>query len=412
MKYMSLENFKRNSNGNLEKVETEYKNRIDNYASINTTLFPNLMYKGEYKTSEFPIYFMNLPKISVKIEQINNNSKNISSLAKKLTEIAKRQYFFETLRNEIKSTNDIEGVRSTKKEIDHAIKNVDSDSNDVRLKSTVKMYLDVFDGKELPITDVQDILNIYHNLLENEIKKENKLDGEYFRNSPVYIQGGNVDRKVHVAPLNEREILKRIKEWISFVNDDEVPFLIKAMIGHFFFENTHPFYDGNGRTGRYILSMYLSRKLDEFTGISFSQIVQTNKSTYYKAFEEAGAFENRAELTFFVDKMLKLVIKSQNLIIDSLTFRIDKFNGSIKKINKHYGDNSPESYILFLLAQSKMFNDSDDVGLLDKTILSLAKTSPFSVRKIKDTIEKLENEKRLIKIKSNPKQHIISDIFL
>ncbi|WP_420222828.1 Fic family protein [Pediococcus acidilactici] len=168
---------------------------------------------------------------------------------------------------------------------------------------------------------------------------------------------------MHIAPVGEDELKKRMTEWVRFINDDDTPFMIKALVGHYFFENTHPFYDGNGRTGRYILSMYLSRKLDKYTGISFSQAVHATKSKYYKAFKKTGDHENRAEGTFFVKDLLDLISQSQNTIIETLENRIDNFKKVIQEINKQYSRDMPENYVLFLLAQSRLFNDSIETGL-------------------------------------------------
>ena len=84
---------------------------------------------------------------------------------------------------------------------------------------------------------------------------------------------------------------------------------MKASISHFFFEYIHPFYDGNGRFGRYLLSLYLARKLDNLTAFSVSYSISRNLDDYYKSFVEVEDVTNYGEITFFVENILKTIKK-------------------------------------------------------------------------------------------------------
>ena len=98
---------------------------------------------------------------------------------------------------------------------------------------------------------------------------------------------------------------------ISFRNTLSVDPVFKAIITHFMFENTHPFNDGNGRFGRYLLASDLAQSLDELTGLSISTEISKNVRKYYKAFRETSRPSNRAEATLFVQDMLAIIIAAQ-----------------------------------------------------------------------------------------------------
>ena len=65
----------------------------------------------------------------------------------------------------------------------------------------------------------------------------------------------------------------------------DIPELYAAALCHFLFGYIHPFFDGNGRTGRYLLALQLSRPLSQPTVLSLSRVIAENKATYYRAFD-------------------------------------------------------------------------------------------------------------------------------
>ena len=68
---------------------------------------------------------------------------------------------------------------------------------------------------------------------------------------------------VHTPPQDENEIRSLLADLERFVNDNSfcaVDPLIKMAIAHHQFESIHPFYDGNGRAGRILNSLYLVAK--------------------------------------------------------------------------------------------------------------------------------------------------------
>ena len=128
-----------------------------------------------------------------------------------------------------------------------------------------------------------EILTINHILKIQEILEGNKAG---FRKLPgTTIKNMSTGKVVYTPPQDHQEITSLMTELIGVVNDDELcdydP-LIKMAIIHFQFESIHPFYDGNGRTGRIINILYLViKRLLDIPVLYLSRYIIQNKPEYY-----------------------------------------------------------------------------------------------------------------------------------
>ena len=87
---------------------------------------------------------------------------------------------------------------------------------------------------------------------------------------------------IYTPPQEEKEIRDYINE-----NEDEVDPLIKMALIHYQFESIHPFYDGNGRTGRILNVLYLVlNNLLDSPILYLSNYINKSKDQYYKLFTE------------------------------------------------------------------------------------------------------------------------------
>ena len=93
--------------------------------------------------------------------------------------------------------------------------------------------------------------------------------------------------------------------------DQKQPALVNAFASHFMLEHTHPFYDGNGRFGRFLLALSLQMILSAPTALSLSAEVMRQKRKYYKAFLQVEDPMNKGEITFFVLDMLEMLLAAQ-----------------------------------------------------------------------------------------------------
>ncbi|MGL2992694.1 Fic family protein [Flavobacterium sp. TSSA_36] len=112
-----------------------------------------------------------------------------------------------------------------------------------------------------------------------------------FRKLPgTELKNGQTGEVVYTPPQVHEEIVNLMRNLEIFINDDELTDLdplIKMAIIHHQFESIHPFYDGNGRTGRIINILYLVKEdLLHLPILYLSRYINQNKANYYHLLQE------------------------------------------------------------------------------------------------------------------------------
>lgn len=121
---------------------------------------------------------------------------------------------------------------------------------------------------------------------------------------------------VHTPPQSERDLRDLLRNLELYINEDIEHYdpLIKMALIHFQFESIHPFYDGNGRTGRILNVLYLVMKKKISVPILYlSKYIIDHKSEYYTLLKLCN--EDISNISLFVAYILKAIGEtSQNTI--------------------------------------------------------------------------------------------------
>lgn len=111
-------------------------------------------------------------------------------------------------------------------------------------------------------------------------------------------------KTVYVPPQKAEDIVRLMGNLEKFINDDNLSSLdplIKMAIIHFQFESIHPFYDGNGRTGRIINILYLVNKtLLDIPVLYLSRYIIKHKSDYYRLIQDVRDTGNWEDWILFM----------------------------------------------------------------------------------------------------------------
>ncbi|NMM99491.1 cell division protein Fic [Bifidobacterium sp. DSM 109958] len=309
---------------------------------------------------------------SMLTEKILLAERRVSRLWNQFPGVMRWDYIRHAISEELFATNEMEGVRSTRKETRDAVDAADKartngDESKARFSEFAKLYLSLTDKSSALPSGIADIRNIYDKVVLDEISESDRPDGELFRKGDVEIQGPH-GLAIHNGVTGEGNISALLTDMIHLATSDEIPRLQSAIMAHFLFEYVHPFYDGNGRTGRYLLALYLNHDLTMPTVLSLSRIIAENKNAYYKAFMEAEDKLNCGELTFFVNTILEFISKAQGELIDELEVRVDQLAKGLAvcdQLEQERGLSAKAASILYGVIQEELFDSSKSMTLDD-----------------------------------------------
>lgn len=385
----------------------EYERRIISSSTFVLDININPIVDGNlYKDIEVPLFFTITKGLSLKQEKILNNSRTIDVALSSAPSLVKSKYFNELLIDELQSTNEIENVVSTKKEIAEALNN--DDSKFARFKGLVHQYKLIETNKDTPVNlnSIDEIRQLYDNLVSKEVADEDVLDGEIFRKGFVGVQNQSDGEYVHAGVTPETKIIEYLSEMLFFIKYYEAPASFKIMASHYIFEYIHPFYDGNGRVGRFIIAKLLSDYYDNYTALTFSYVINRNKGKYYRAFVNASNKYNQGDLTRFIEDMLDLLIEGQERVINDLLPKIKSVNDLNEKFLDLNRFTEIEGKFLFYLSIDKMFGDKRS----RLTLKDLEELLNVGRAKLNTIVEK--NKEHLIKVKGNPVIYEISTDYI
>lgn len=123
------------------------------------------------------------------------------------------------------------------------------------------------------------------------------------RKVPGTVIGNQTTGKIiYTPPSGEKVIKDLLTNWERFLHEeDDIDPLIKMAVSHYQFEAIHPFYDGNGRTGRILNVLYLiERDLLTLPILYLSRFIVQNKQDYYQFLNQVTSNQNWEQWLLFM----------------------------------------------------------------------------------------------------------------
>ena len=334
-----------------EEYEIEYIRRLE----APFTVHFNIPIHQYNRKSAYPAFLCYTGEILRLVEKFYKTYEQFLYTVNTVPPVVLYQFTRLSIVEEVKSTNDIEGVHSTKKEIREIIEKKGTHYH--RLQSVVHQYLELLGEEEIKFDTCQDIRNFYDDFTHQEITRENpqnRLDGSLFRKEPVQIQA-DTGKTIHQGLYPESRIIEALDQALRILHSEEYPLLIRLALFHYFFVYIHPFYDGNGRTDRFITSYFLSRKFHRLLAVRLSIYIKRNQSRYYHMLEEADSEKNRGDMTPFVMGFLEILIGSTEDTIGVLSRKNEQMRKYESRIDAFQLKDKLLKEIYITLLQAALF---------------------------------------------------------
>lgn len=237
---------------------------------------------------------------------------------------------------EAKDSSEIENIITTQDELYKAL-TVNKLKVSAEVKEVVNYRKAIFYGFNLlenqGFLRVNDIVGIQQELIDNTAG---------IRNTPgTVLKNDKTGEVVYTPPQDKQEILDLLTNFINYYNQNEQNLspLINLAILHYQFESIHPFYDGNGRTGRILNILYLILNgLIEIPILYLSSYIIENKVDYYKLLNQTNRTGEWEEWIMFMLKAVEVTslqaIEKINKIRQLLEKTIEKVQLGSPKIYK------------------------------------------------------------------------------
>lgn len=330
-----------------DKIEYEetYKSRFNNESTFHFNI----------KIHENEAFCCITPEIFNLSNEISKLDKKIFELEKKLPQAAINQFAKKSLIDEIVQTNYIEGVHSTRKEINLILSEPVNNKIRRRFKGLVAKY-QMLSKETIPLKTCEDIRKIYDELVLNEVTEDdpqNAPDGILFRKEIAEVTT-ETQKVIHRGLYPEEKITNYMEQSLRILNDEGIPILIRISVFHYLFGYIHPFYDGNGRTSRFISSYLLSRNYEYLIGYRLSYTIKENLGNYYEAFRLSNDDKSKGDITPFVIMFLKIIFQSMSNLFEALYKRYESLNKYKQLLENRKEIDINVSYVLL---QATLFSD-------------------------------------------------------
>jgi len=226
---------------------------------------------------------------------------------------------------EAKDSSEIENIITTQDELYKAL--ATQGKYQLQIKEVINYRQAIFQGhniiKKQGFLRLKDIEGIQKTIIENDAGIRSTMG--------TVLKNDKTEEIIYTPPQEKKEILALLSNFLEHFNlvNSEISPLINLAILHYQFESIHPFYDGNGRTGRILNILYLIiNELLDIPILYLSSYINENKSQYYNLLNNVNGKDNWEEWILYILKAIEETSNNTIIKINSIKTLLEK---TIKK---------------------------------------------------------------------------------
>lgn len=173
-----------------------------------------------------------------------------------------------------------------------------------------------------------------------QVQAELERNNAGFRKLPGTALKNNFGETIYTPPQDPNEIIGLMRNLEHFINEADLfnadP-LIKMALIHHQFESIHPFYDGNGRTGRILNVLYLVKEgLLNVPVLYLSSHIVRTKSDYYRLLQTVRDKDAWEEWVIYMLEVVEQTARQTISTIDAIKHALLDYKHRIRSEFKFY----------------------------------------------------------------------------
>lgn len=249
---------------------------------------------------------------------------------------------------EAKASSEVENIITTNDELYQSLvaeKTIEDDATKEVLSYKEALWMGLKQLKSKPFITTNLCIKIVQCIKQNAAS---------IRVTPGATLSNTKGKIVYTPPSGEKTILDKLSKWEKFINaESNIDPLIKMALMHYQFEAIHPFSDGNGRTGRILLLLYLKLSgLLNIPAIYLSEYIIDNKAAYYRNLKNVTEKNSWEGYILYMLDMIEVTALNGLERLSKITAAMGKMTLDLKKqLPKIYSKDLVE--VLFRLPYTK-----------------------------------------------------------
>ncbi|MCB9251563.1 MAG: Fic family protein [Flavobacteriales bacterium] len=343
------------------------------------------------------------PKADIETKQILRKAisagRSLAQLNGTLLNLPNPTLFLDTIYlQEAKASSEVENIITTNDELYKSLvadRKIENTATKEVLSYKEALWLGLEELKTKPFITTNLCIKIVQCIKQNSAS---------IRNTPGTTLSNPQGEIIYTPPSGESIIREKLANLEKFINENTtIDPLIKMAILHYQFEAIHPFSDGNGRTGRILLILYLKISgLLNTPAIYLSEYIFKNKNKYYKCLRDVTEKNEWEDYIIYMMDMIEETSNKGLKRLRKITLAMEETANEIKKkLPRVYSKDLIE--ILFRLPYTKrQYMVDENIGNL-KTVgnylMALEENGFLKSEKVGK--EKLYLNQKLIEILEN-----------
>lgn len=243
--------------------------------------YENVALKPSYRIPELP------PKAeleTVRVLKLTATAhRHLAELKGRCSSIPNAAILIDTLMmQEAKASSEVENIITTQEEVFQTSLFPENPASPAAKE--VALYREALRAGYTHLQEQKGLLT--NNTIVTMFQTLKRTNGSFREQPGTALKNETDGRLVYIPPQDPAEVQQHMGRLERFINDDgqsDLDALVKMAIIHHQFESIHPFPDGNGRIGRIINVLYLTRQgLLDIPILYLSRYITAHKSEYYK----------------------------------------------------------------------------------------------------------------------------------